>query len=462
MVRRLLGDGADPNEVYTLDSGRLDITALRLAIMRRHSGAAALLLDVGADPDWMATPNISYPGLSEAWSSLMYSAAHGHVATLQLLVDRGADLQLATSATGRTALHFACENNHRACVKVLEQAGCDVAAKDFNGCTGKDMPAWHLILAAQTGDLGEARQKLDQGADPNALLYGFVAYQRYVDEEQQSITKTTTALVEAAYKGHLKLAVLLLDRGANPDLLDSSGVTPLMAAALDGHVEVLRQLIEHGATLNLLLPVLNADGDEYLIRSTALIWAAEHGHPEAVALLLDSGADSDMIDGDSETALMAAAREDHVEVLQLLIKDGASLDIADCDTYYTAFHHACTNENPGCVEALVQAGCDVTIQCDDGLTGKELAEECGRTEVVNCLTRMAKAAKNKKKRDRKRRQQIKAKQAAAVEQSNVAEPIKAELKLEPEPEPEPTDLAEPEAEITVLLLPDPVTAVEPS
>ena len=140
----------------------------------------------------------------------------------------------------------------------------------------------------------------------------------------------------------------------------------------------------------------------------------------------------------------------------------AASDMEDCDICWTAFHYECKNENPDCVEALVQAGCDVTIQCDDGLTGKELAEECGRTEVVNCLTRMAKAAKNKKKRDRKRRQQIKAKQAAAVEQSNVAEPIKAELKLEPEPEPEPTDLAEPEAEITVLLLPDPVTAVEPS
>ena len=462
-VRRLLGDGADPNEVL-VDSGGVEITALRMAIRHRRSGAAALLLDVGADPDWMATGS----------SPTMHSALVGDVATLQLLVDRGADLQLVASDTGRTALHFAWLNNQPGCVKVLERAGCDVAAKDVYGCTGEDIPAWHLIVAVQAGDLGLARQVLNQGADPNALLQAMQGSTRTpdADEEQQSITKST-ALVEAAsrgslkrggpdWRGYLKLVVLLLERGANPDLPDSRGVTPLMAAACGGHVEVLRQLIEHGATLNPLLPVLSADGDEHNIQSTALIWAAEHGQLEAVTLLLDRGADPNLADVESLTPLMAAARSDELEVLQLLIESGASLDIEDCDIYWTAFHYACIHENPGCVEALVQAGCDVTIQCDEGLTGKELAEEYGRTEVVNCLTRMAKAAKNKKKRDRKRRQQIKAKQAAAVEQSNVAEPIKAELKLEPEPEPEPTDLAEPEAEITVLLLPDPVTAVEPS
>ena len=82
-VRRLLGDGADPNEVL-VDSGGVEITALRMAIRHRRSGAAALLLDVGADPDWMATGS----------SPTMHSALVGDVATLQLLVDRGANLQL--------------------------------------------------------------------------------------------------------------------------------------------------------------------------------------------------------------------------------------------------------------------------------------------------------------------------------------------------------------------------------
>ena len=47
----------------------------------------------------------------------------------------------------------------------------------------------------------------------------------------------------------------------------------------------------------------------------------------------------------------------------------------------TAFHLACLANAPGCVEALVQAGCDVRIKDNDGNTGLQIAKAAGHTAV---------------------------------------------------------------------------------
>ena len=70
---------------------------------------------------------------------------------------------------------------------------------------------------------------------------------------------------------------------------------------------------------------------------------------------------------------------------RLLLARGATVDGANPATGGTAFHCACRNNQPECVEVLIRAGCDVGPKNIDGMTGRELAEAAGHVGVVALL-----------------------------------------------------------------------------
>jgi ankyrin repeat protein len=57
-------------------------------------------------------------------------------------------------------------------------------------------------------------------------------------------------LHHASDSGHLEVAQLLLDRGADPNSLNSNNESPLHLASLRGHQDVAQLLIERGAEAN--------------------------------------------------------------------------------------------------------------------------------------------------------------------------------------------------------------------
>ena len=56
-------------------------------------------------------------------------------------------------------------------------------------------------------------------------------------------------LTLAACGGHVELANLLIERGANLEEVNDEGYTPLMEAAREGHEEMVALLLAHGKTL---------------------------------------------------------------------------------------------------------------------------------------------------------------------------------------------------------------------
>ena len=55
-------------------------------------------------------------------------------------------------------------------------------------------------------------------------------------------------LTLAACGGHVELANLLIERGANLEEVNDEGYTPLMEAAREGHEEMVALLLAHGTT----------------------------------------------------------------------------------------------------------------------------------------------------------------------------------------------------------------------
>jgi ankyrin repeat protein len=106
---------------------------------------------------------------------------------------------------------------------------------------------------------------LDNHVDANLLV---------VDEFED------TPAMTASQWGQVKLLVLILDRGADPNLANRNGITPAHRACQHGHPKCLQLLRGRNANLN----QENAHGD------TPLDTARACKHPECVDLLLAAGA----------------------------------------------------------------------------------------------------------------------------------------------------------------------------
>jgi ankyrin repeat protein len=88
-----------------------------------------------------------------------------------------------------------------------------------------------------------------------------------------------TPLLHAVYKGHLNIARLLLDWGADVNAIENSmGLSPLHEACSQGNLELTKLLLEYGADTNLK--------DKYW-GMPAVVKAQQKGHTAIVALLSD-------------------------------------------------------------------------------------------------------------------------------------------------------------------------------
>ena len=124
--------------------------------------------------------------------------------------------------------------------------------------------------------------------------------------------RNSQGLMIASLIGDTSAVVKLLDNGANPNIRDENGRTPLIEAAFGGHSDVVATLLRSGADPNI------GDRDGW----TPLMEAASKGWLIIVRWLLTSGANPNARTQHGWTPLSAAARE-HSQIGRLLKRCGA-------------------------------------------------------------------------------------------------------------------------------------------
>ncbi len=122
-------------------------------------------------------------------------------------------------------------------------------------------------------------------------------------------------LWEAAALGDLHRTVELLDGGASIDAPNADGHPPLNIAAHFGHLEEVQLLVDRGADPNVI-----ASND---LATMPLHSALAGGHKEIAAFLLARGAEPDEPSGADWTPLHYVATSGDYETAQLLVKAGA-------------------------------------------------------------------------------------------------------------------------------------------
>jgi ankyrin repeat protein len=220
-VRLILAAGADPNTRDSLDSTPL---------MQAGSGEVVrVLIDAGADLH--AIDSYGKDALQtvlEGGCGLVCGSAHFDIA--RALLDAGADIERRDKYS-HTRLYSAAFSHADAAVEFLLSVGADPHAEQGGGYTPLHAICWQGEY--QDVETNEAAARIID------LLVGAGSDVNGRDKNGN------TPMHEAASGdwGNPTAIRTLLRHGAEPDLVNESGLTPLMLASSNGDIECVRELL---------------------------------------------------------------------------------------------------------------------------------------------------------------------------------------------------------------------------
>ncbi|HIF24445.1 MAG TPA: hypothetical protein EYQ27_21705 [Gemmatimonadetes bacterium] len=329
-------DVARPPYRETLVGKTGGMTALLHAAREGHVESARVLLEGGADVDQVS--------VGDRTSPLLMAALNGQFDVALLFVEQGADPNLAASTDGASALfavlqtqwapqsnypqpraHDRQEAEHLAVLRALLEAGADPNVRlnthlwyweygltklgiDLQGAT----PFWRATFAQ---DLEAMKLLAGYGADPNIpTSWPAVGMrERRQQDGRQQEDSGLPSLLEgmpsacpvhiAAGGGWLGLGAfsvrsvpdqfmsalryLIDEHGADVDLRDSWGYTPLHYAASRGDNEMIRYLVTQGADVSAITRLGQSTAD--MARGGRAGFFTRVAYPETVALLQGLG-----------------------------------------------------------------------------------------------------------------------------------------------------------------------------
>ncbi|XP_026854706.2 ankyrin repeat and SOCS box protein 2-like isoform X1 [Electrophorus electricus] len=253
MVLLLLRNGADVNQ-KCLDRW----TALHESVLQNNLEICEILVAYGAQ---VTSSNIF------GVSPLFLAAQYGFVEAVQLLVKNGADIN-SEAIDGATALYEACKNGYYETVEFLLSCGADANRPGKDGLLPLHIAAKHghdgiismlimgtsrtkiwfsgispLHLAAENNEDEALDLLIRAGFDVNTPLAP--------DHSCMYEDRRTTALYFTVANGNIESASMLLLAGANPNL---DVFNPLLLAVRQGHLKMATLLMEHGANVNASIP----------------------------------------------------------------------------------------------------------------------------------------------------------------------------------------------------------------
>jgi ankyrin repeat protein len=247
--------------------------------------------------------------------ALLDATRNDDPATAIKLLDRGANVKLATSADGTTALHWAVLHGELELAKRLIKSGAAVNARNDYGSTP-------LQEAAVKGEAAMIAALLAAGADPNT-----------------SNDEGETVLMSVARAGNVEAARLLITAGAKVNAVESwRGQTALMWASSQRNPQMVKLLLQSGADANAASALRNwARTTTAEPRPqwrppgafTALQLAAREGCAACATELVNAGAKLDTASPDGITALLFAVLNARFDTAKVLITAGADVNLAD-------------------------------------------------------------------------------------------------------------------------------------
>ncbi|KAK7422547.1 hypothetical protein QQX98_001570 [Neonectria punicea] len=305
-VRSLLRHGGDPNHKHFEQPLMHEI-----AYFAKHSEAFIEICDalvVGERPIDVNAAD------SEGDTALMIASRTGNVTLVRWLLSHDADIN-ALDNFNRSAIYWAVYHIQPLVVEELlkSQPKLDVSISETQE------PILNTAIGEPTGEGTPTvvRLLLNAGANTNLVNH----------RECSSITV-------AAAGDNTDVAKMVIDKGVNVNQRDLSGLTPLCRAVVfSSGTSMVRLLVESGAKLD--VTVDDEDGGSLLHLSLL------DESPEKLRTLLEFRKDINInaLDNYKQTPLICATAMSRIQHLQLLIRAGADLNVQEANGA-TALHKA--------------------------------------------------------------------------------------------------------------------------
>ena len=365
------------------------------------------LLDNGVDL-YAASPRGGY-------YPLVAAADAGQLEVVRMLLERGAD-PLRGTPGNRLPLHLAAEAGHTAVVELLlQQPTVDVNQKDYTGrtaffwvvershCAVMEVLLRHPDIQPDAADSDNHTPLLQALFSPRKDVVKLLLDRPDVDvnhrdqrdqvplwsasskdEILQMVLKRKdvqvnlpgrygeTPLYHAVKWGGVRAVQLLLDAGADPNIGNEHGETPLGCAADMADEDKMDLLLAH--------PSIDINkADERGI--SPLLRAAACGYTKCVRILLAKGADITHADKNGKTALIHAATYGKKVAAKVLLKNKANINAQD-GTGNTALACAAEKNHDAVVRFLLESGADASIADEDEETPFEKARDKRMEQII--------------------------------------------------------------------------------
>jgi len=253
------------------------LSALLAAADRGDAAAVAAILD--KEPEIVNERGL-LPGHTGLRTALHFGVHHE--AVVRELLSRGADPSIRDEGDNAYPIHFAAERGELPIVKLLIEHGADPIgagtthlldvlgwAVCFNNIMQVEVARYllehgarHTLLSAVAmGDVDAILQTARDGADLN--------------QRMDATNHRETPLHLAVIKKQPRSLATLLDLGADPNIEDAAGLTPLDHAALAGEQDMAERLLAGGAEIRLASAILldrPADLEQLTSANPDLFW----------------------------------------------------------------------------------------------------------------------------------------------------------------------------------------------
>jgi ankyrin repeat protein len=344
----LLGAGAN---VTARDSeGR---TPLMIAALYCQAWLVELYVEAGSEIN--ASDSRGYTPVMFAMDTDKRCFAEEYREVVTYLVNQGADINVR-STKGLTPLMQAANLSWLDMVERLVLGGADINAQTQVGSSALSLATRPYVHPLNV-DVRVIQYLLDHGADPTtdevaeALLRvaDFAPYDLAIvgllaraganinywpSKYSQYPGDTFPLLISIVRRQDSELVRLLIEQGANLEIRDDSGRTPLLWAGLSYDKcrfdyqpyssEIIRLLVDGGANVNVRATPPDDWEDRCENRETMfdtpLLQAAKQGDVEVVKLLVGAGADVKAKDSQGWTALDLAVQTRQDNIVEILLE----------------------------------------------------------------------------------------------------------------------------------------------
>lgn len=313
--------------------------------------------------------------------SLLAATQARNVEIVQMFLQRGANV--TQDSHFGTLLHIASCNGSAELARLFLDLGAEVDRKG----TPKITP---LMLASARGHDAAVRLLLERGADPGVLQDQTILLNPYFRERNFG-----SPLLAAAHGGHEAIVHMLLDhpryhenestdQDKHIDICAGEFGTALQVACLKGNTTIVELLLSQGAQTNVC-------GGPYGSALQAACWT---GNETIVQLLFDHGSNINLEGGLYGTPLQAAAAGGHGTLVRLMLCAGAKVRLPAHGSFGSALIAAASSGDPEIVRCLLDNGADIGDEDKTGETSLHEAARSGHEAVVELLLQRQTKAKD--------------------------------------------------------------------